>query len=398
MCSTLFVVKSASSRYSPLGQSDTTGFVSFLYLVVSNQVKDLAESVLRDPVFLNVGTDNAGAVNIDQRLVYVGREEGKLLAIRQLVQEGLRPPVLVFLQSKDRAKVQKSSTLFAKSSVWGGCRYCGQEGSTRTRTSGNTVRCSRVVCSNRLVSTYVFIFRQALFHELVYDGINADVMHAGRTQVRSMMVVTRLDPVLLPQTRKLLFLNMDEVDRSDSTIRNVFYRAVSFGIIRICLLRLAASICPNLYPHGHIFSVCFLYFRTSVMISFNASGLVRSGSSSARISWREASISRWGAFADKRGRRSIVFSRGSPCVTSHITSNNLSCDFPCCPSVSVVSGRQHGCQLRFPSERRIVHPPYRKNWPSWSPWRSGDPFHRVRHGLSSQHRECHAAKWMRGEP
>ena len=32
------------------------------------------------------------------------REEGKLLAIRQLIREGLRPPVLVFLQSKDRAR------------------------------------------------------------------------------------------------------------------------------------------------------------------------------------------------------------------------------------------------------------------------------------------------------
>lgn len=71
------------------------------------QVKELAESVLRDPVFLTVGTDNAGATGIDQRLMYVGREEGKLLAIRQLVQEGLHPPVLIFLQSKDRAKVSQ---------------------------------------------------------------------------------------------------------------------------------------------------------------------------------------------------------------------------------------------------------------------------------------------------
>ncbi|CAN0020632.1 unnamed protein product, partial [Sphacelaria rigidula] len=71
---------------------------------IGAHVKELAETVLRDPVFLTVGTDNAGAADIDQRLVYVGREEGKLLAMRQLVQEGLRPPVLVFLQSKDRAK------------------------------------------------------------------------------------------------------------------------------------------------------------------------------------------------------------------------------------------------------------------------------------------------------
>lgn len=74
-------------------------------------MKELAESVLRDPVFLTVGTDNAGAADIDQRLVYVGKEEGKLLAIRQLVQEGLRPPVLVFLQSKDRAKVHVLSAV-----------------------------------------------------------------------------------------------------------------------------------------------------------------------------------------------------------------------------------------------------------------------------------------------
>lgn len=76
-----------------------------VYPFVSSQVRELAESVLRDPVFLTVGNDNAGAASIDQRLMYVGREEGKLLAIRQLVQDGLRPPVVVFLQSKDRAQV-----------------------------------------------------------------------------------------------------------------------------------------------------------------------------------------------------------------------------------------------------------------------------------------------------
>lgn len=87
-----------------------------LFGFVPYQVKELAESVLHDPVFLTVGIDNAGAADIDQRLVYVGKEEGKLLAIRQLVQDGLRPPVLVFLQSKDRAKVQMTSV------VWNGRR------------------------------------------------------------------------------------------------------------------------------------------------------------------------------------------------------------------------------------------------------------------------------------
>jgi ATP-dependent RNA helicase DDX52/ROK1 len=55
--------------------------------------------------------------------------------MRQLIAEGLRPPVLVFLQSKDRAK--------------------------------------------------------ELFHELVYDGINVDVIHAERTQEQRDAVIRK---------------------------------------------------------------------------------------------------------------------------------------------------------------------------------------------------------------
>ena len=41
---------------------------------------------------------------MSQSLLFVGREEGKLLAVRQLVATGgLTPPVLVFCQSKERA-------------------------------------------------------------------------------------------------------------------------------------------------------------------------------------------------------------------------------------------------------------------------------------------------------
>lgn len=90
-----------------------------LFFRMAPQVRELAESVLRDPVFLTVGTDNAGAANIDQRLVYVGKEEGKLLAIRQLVQDGLQPPVLIFLQSKDRAKVRACVSPNSCTVLWG---------------------------------------------------------------------------------------------------------------------------------------------------------------------------------------------------------------------------------------------------------------------------------------
>ncbi|XP_013188240.2 DEAD box protein 52 homolog [Amyelois transitella] len=81
---------------------------------------------LRGLVNVTVGQRNAATNLVEQELLFCGDESGKLLAFRQLVQKGLKPPVLVFVQSKDRAK--------------------------------------------------------QLFKELIYDGINVDVIHADRTQ------------------------------------------------------------------------------------------------------------------------------------------------------------------------------------------------------------------------
>eukprot|EP00891_Asterochloris_glomerata_P007849 jgi/Astpho2/7849/Aster-06135 len=66
-------------------------------------VEDLARSVLKDPLRIVVGERNAAASTIAQRLVFVGREQGKLLALRQLLAQGVSPPVLVFVGSKERA-------------------------------------------------------------------------------------------------------------------------------------------------------------------------------------------------------------------------------------------------------------------------------------------------------
>jgi len=88
-------------------------------------VEDMARSFLRNPVQIVVGARNAATSAVSQKLVFVGREEGKLLAIRQAIREGIKPPVLVFVQSKDRAR--------------------------------------------------------ELFHELIYDNINVDVITSERT-------------------------------------------------------------------------------------------------------------------------------------------------------------------------------------------------------------------------
>ncbi|XP_074029596.1 probable ATP-dependent RNA helicase DDX52 [Leptinotarsa decemlineata] len=79
-------------------------------------------------VRVTVGQRNAATDLVDQELLFVGNEQGKLLAFRDLVRKGLSPPVLVFVQSKERA--------------------------------------------------------QQLFNELIYDSINIDAIHANRTQLQ----------------------------------------------------------------------------------------------------------------------------------------------------------------------------------------------------------------------
>ncbi|XP_067279402.1 probable ATP-dependent RNA helicase DDX52 isoform X1 [Pseudorasbora parva] len=85
-------------------------------------------------VSVNIGPRNSAADTVEQQLLFVGAENGKLLAMRNLIKQGFLPPVLVFVQSIDRAR--------------------------------------------------------ELFHELVYEGINVDVIHADRTQQQRDNVVS----------------------------------------------------------------------------------------------------------------------------------------------------------------------------------------------------------------
>ncbi|CAL0309860.1 unnamed protein product [Lupinus luteus] len=67
-------------------------------------VEDRARELMHDAVRVIVGRKNMASETIKQKLVFTGSEEGKLLAIRQIFAESLKPPVLVFVQSKERAK------------------------------------------------------------------------------------------------------------------------------------------------------------------------------------------------------------------------------------------------------------------------------------------------------
>ncbi|TPX30145.1 hypothetical protein SmJEL517_g06222 [Synchytrium microbalum] len=106
---------------------------SLFSATIPSGVETLANTFMVDPVRIVIGSSNAATDTIKQSLLYVGSEEGKMIAIRQLIQQGIKPPVLIFVQSIDRAR--------------------------------------------------------ELFHELVYDGIHVDLIHAERTKAQRDTIV-----------------------------------------------------------------------------------------------------------------------------------------------------------------------------------------------------------------
>lgn len=67
-------------------------------------VEELARSIMVEPVRVCVGRIASDiSTAIEQKLVYVGSEEGKIMAIRQMLVSGIVPPVIVFCQSIARA-------------------------------------------------------------------------------------------------------------------------------------------------------------------------------------------------------------------------------------------------------------------------------------------------------
>ncbi|KAJ3193598.1 RNA-dependent ATPase rok1 [Irineochytrium annulatum] len=99
---------------------------SLFSATMPSSIETLARTFMKDPIRVIIGQANSATDTITQKLTFVGEESGKLIEVRQMIRNGLKPPVLVFVQSIDRAK--------------------------------------------------------ELFHELIYDGIHVDVMHSERSK------------------------------------------------------------------------------------------------------------------------------------------------------------------------------------------------------------------------
>ncbi|KAJ1722128.1 RNA-dependent ATPase rok1 [Coemansia erecta] len=109
--------------------------ISLYSATMPASVEEMAKTIMKNPIRIIVGHKGAATDTIDQKLVFVGTEEGKLLEIRNMITHGFKPPCLIFVQSIDRAK--------------------------------------------------------ELFHELVYDGINVEVIHSERTQTQRNRIVQK---------------------------------------------------------------------------------------------------------------------------------------------------------------------------------------------------------------
>ncbi|KAL5701652.1 RNA helicase [Ranunculus cassubicifolius] len=77
---------------------------SLFSATLPDSIEELARTIMHDAVRVIVGRKNSASELIKQKLVFAGTEEGKLMALRQIFGQSWSPPVLLFLQSKDRAK------------------------------------------------------------------------------------------------------------------------------------------------------------------------------------------------------------------------------------------------------------------------------------------------------
>ncbi|RNF05130.1 putative ATP-dependent RNA helicase-like protein [Trypanosoma conorhini] len=79
--------------------------VALFTATLSSKVEGIARSVMSpDPIRIIVTGRASANKKVSQELVFCGNELGKIVAIRNMLREGISPPVLIFVQSIERTK------------------------------------------------------------------------------------------------------------------------------------------------------------------------------------------------------------------------------------------------------------------------------------------------------
>ncbi len=69
---------------------------------ISNEVEEWCKSYMNNLVQITIGRRNLSNTSIQQELKFVGTEQGKLMALKDILKQGFKPPILIFTQSKER--------------------------------------------------------------------------------------------------------------------------------------------------------------------------------------------------------------------------------------------------------------------------------------------------------
>lgn len=84
-------------------ESDRCRRAMFSATLDTNLIK-WAQVQMNDVVTVIVGGKNKTASNVEQELIHVGNEVGKALSLREIMRSGIEVPVLIFVETKEKAK------------------------------------------------------------------------------------------------------------------------------------------------------------------------------------------------------------------------------------------------------------------------------------------------------
>jgi len=85
-------------------KTNTSIVYGWFSATINPVVEDILKNFLTDPIKVIIGGRNNVLASIEQKLVYAGSEYGKIVEMRNMIMNGgLDPPVLIFVQSKERA-------------------------------------------------------------------------------------------------------------------------------------------------------------------------------------------------------------------------------------------------------------------------------------------------------
>lgn len=78
--------------------------ISLFSATIQHSIDELMNNFLLDPIKLIIGGKNNVLKTINQRLIYCGNEYGKKIELNNMIGRGeMVPPILIFVQSKERA-------------------------------------------------------------------------------------------------------------------------------------------------------------------------------------------------------------------------------------------------------------------------------------------------------